>query len=178
MGRKVTCKICKTKGDSDIFYRITNEKGLNSYYCSKSEYENMINEQQKRYELLKYVAEEVLEYDNGQIVPPSMVKRISKLNEFYDFEVIHEVFRQSKETIQYWINNKNFTSEFGMSSYVMRIIEGNINDVYNSWKFKKQQEIKQENIPINVELISQIEELKPNTKVDDGILGFLDEEDI
>lgn len=178
VGRMVKCKICKTKGDSDVFFRVTNEKGVNSYYCNQDEYEHMINEQQKRYDLLKYVAEDILAYEDGQIVPPSMVKKIGQLNEFYDFEVIYETFKQNKETIQYWINTKGFTSEYGMASYVMKIIEGNINDIYKSWKYKKQQEVKQENTFVDVELIEQMNEVKTVTKSDDGISGFLDEEDM
>lgn len=179
MARKVVCKICKTKGESDKFYKVTDEKGRNSYYCSQEEYENLINERLKFKNLMEYVAVEILEYEDGQIVPPSMVKKITKLNEFYDYDVIHECFKVNKETIQYWIKVKDFSSEYGMASYTMKIIEGSINDIYNKWKFKKQQEVKQENTLVDLSYIDQIED-KPTIKTnnDTGILSFLDEEDI
>lgn len=180
MGRKVVCKICKTKGDSELFYKNTDEKGRNSYYCNLEEYEKLINERVKFKKLMEYIAIEILEYDDGQIVPPSMVKKINKLNKFYDYEVIYECFKQNKESIQYWIKVKNFDSEYGMASYTMKIIEGSINDIYKSWKYKKQQEIKQENKNVDLSYIDQlvVEDVQVKSNNDTGILAFLDEEDI
>jgi len=156
MSRKCTCQICKSKGDTDTFYKITNDKGLNKYYCSKEEFDNFQAKKEKRYNLLKYIAEEVLQLEEGQIVSPSMVKKISKLNEFYDFEVIHESFMVNLDTIHYWIKNKNFSNEYGMVSYIMKIIEGSINDIYNKWKHKKKTLIKQENHSVDLGVLNGI----------------------
>jgi hypothetical protein len=35
MARKVTCQICKSKGDTDTFYKVTDDKGRSKYYCNK-----------------------------------------------------------------------------------------------------------------------------------------------
>lgn len=177
MARKCTCQICKNKGTTEAFYKVTDEKGKSKYYCNKEEYDNMISERNKRTELLKYIAIEVLNYEEDQIVPPVITKKIKEMNSFYDYEVIHECFKMNKETIQYWITNKNFDSEYGMASYIMRIIENNINDVYNKWKHSKKTEQKQENNSLDLEMINEINN---NHKIerDNGILDFLDEEDV
>jgi hypothetical protein len=179
MGRKVVCKICKTKGDSDLFFHITDEKGRRKYYCSQGEYNSFNLEKEKRRELLEYIAVEILKYEDGQIVPPVMTKKIQTLNEFYDYEVLKECFKQNMESIQYWIKVKNFSSEYGMASYIMKIIEGSINDVYNTWKHKKKQKEKQSSDNVNVEIINQLENnTVQKSDKDSGILAFLDEEDI
>lgn len=177
MGRKCVCQICKAKGNTDVFYKVTTDQGKNKYYCNKEEYVNFINEKEKRHDLLKFVAEDVLEYEDGQIVPPVMVKKIEKLHGFYDYEVIHNCFKVQKEAIQYWINNKNFSSEHGMASYVMKIIESNINDEYEKWKHQKNVTKQQDTTDLDVEIIN---ETKHATTVKSGndISEFLDEEDI
>ena len=177
MARKCTCKICKAKGNTELFFKVTDQKGKNTYYCSESEYENFINEKNKRKELLEYVAIEVLNYEEGQIVNPIMVRKISELHKFYDYEVIQECFKVNLDSIQYWMNNKNFTNEYGMVSYIMKIIEGNINDIFNSWKHKQRQQVRQSNETINLEIINDMT-AKTGTKKKDDILSFLDEEDI
>lgn len=179
MARKCTCKICKTKGDTDTFHKVTDEKGRNSYYCNQEEYENFINEKNKRKSLLEYIALEVLNYDEGQIIHPIMIKKINEIHKFYDYEVIQECFKENKDTIQYWIKEKNFTNEYNMVSYVMKIIEGNINDAYNKWKHMKKQmeKLKQDNV--NLDTLNEIENNNINiVKKKDSILAFLDEGDM
>jgi len=183
MGRKVVCKICKEKGDSDQFFYITDEKGRRKYYCSETEYVDFQMKKEKRHKLrlltLEYITHVILNYDHGQIVPPIMTKKIQKLNEFYDYDVIQECFEHNQESINYWIKVKNFQSEYGMVSYIMKIIEGSINDVYHSWKHKKKIREKQESENIDLEIMNQIDNstAKKNDK-NEGIMAFLDEEDI
>jgi hypothetical protein len=179
MGRKVVCKICKEKGDSDLFFHITDEKGRRKYYCSESEYNDFLYQKEQRRELLEFIAVEVLKYEDGQIVPPVMTKKIQTLNEFYDYEVLKECFKQNMESIHYWIKVKNFQSEYGMASYIMKIIEGSVNDVYNGWKHKKKVQEKQQSENADVDIMNQLENntVKKNEN-DEGILAFLDEEDI
>lgn len=178
MGRSVSCKLCKTKGDSDTFYRVTDEKGKRSYYCSLEEYDNFINEKVKREILIKYLAEDVLNYEEGQIVPPVMLKKIKELNGFYDHEVIHQCFIEQRENIQYWIGVKEFTNEFNKVSYIMRIIENNINDTFEKWKHKKKQQLKMENTSVDLDIMNQLDNSKVKKQSNDGISAFLDEEDL
>lgn len=76
MARKCTCQICKTKGNTDSFYKVTDDKGKNKYYCSQLEYESYTLEKEKRNNLMKFIAEEVLGYEEGQIVPPVLIKKL------------------------------------------------------------------------------------------------------
>jgi hypothetical protein len=176
MSRKCKCYVCKKDGTTDTFFRVINEKGQNTYYCSESEYNLSVENKVKRKDLLTFVAEEVLNYEDGQIVPPVMVKKIGKLNEFYDYDVIKECFNVCKGDIQYWMSAKSFDSEFGMASYIMKIIEGKINDVYNRYKHIKKQEVKQENSSIDLS-INDID-VKVTKKKNNNIMNFLDDEDI
>ncbi|MEI2465148.1 hypothetical protein [Niallia taxi] len=179
MARKCTCQICKSKGDTATFYKVTDDKGKNKYYCSKAEYNHFNIEKEKKQLLMKYIAEEVLGYVDGQIVPPILIKKIGDLNKFYDYEVIHKCFELNNDSIKYWIENKGFTSEYGMISYIMKIIESNINDLYKQWKYHKQQTSTIENNVLDVSIINEIEITKPvNKKVDHGILDFLDENEL
>lgn len=180
MARKVTCKICRNIGDTGTFYKVTNEKGINAYFCSKEEYDEREKEKNDRYDLLKYVAEEVLQYKDGQIVPPSMVKRIEKLNKFYKYEVIKESFYINVDTIHYWIKVKDFSNEYGMSSYVMTIIESSINDIYKKWQRQQEQLSKMDKMTIDTSLFNEItiEDVVVKSKGNNGISMFLDEEDL
>lgn len=178
MARNVTCKICKSKGNTDTFYKVTDEKGKNTYYCNKEEYNHFNEEKFKRENLIKYIAEDVFEYTEGQIVNPVLLKKIKEMHGFYDYEVIQECFKLNKENIQYWMNAKQFSNEYNMICYIMKIIEGNINDVYNKWKYKKQQEQKQESTIIDLDIINQTNVIINHTNNDNGITDFLNEEDI
>lgn len=176
MARSCKCQICGKKGTTDTLFQV-NENGKNKYYCNQEEYDVFMKERFKREELIKYISEQVFEYEDGQIVSPVLLKKIKELKGFYDYEVIHECFIINKDNIQYWIKTKNFTSEYNMICYIMKIIECNINDVYSKWKYKKRQLQAQEKTYVDL----SINELNANhvtQKKDDGILAFLDEGDI
>lgn len=178
MGRKVVCKLCKNKGDSDIFHKVSDEKGTSKYYCNQTEYDNWNNENIKRQKLLDFVIFDVFGYEEGQSVNSILFKKLQKLNEFYDNDVILECFVVNKDTIHYWMNNKQFTNEYNMICYIMKIVEGNINDTYNKWKFKQQQAIKQENNSVDLDIMNQLDNNNNSKQDNNGILGFLDEEDM
>jgi hypothetical protein len=177
MARKVTCQICKAKGDTDTFFKVTDEKGKSKYYCSKEEYDHFINEKLKREKLIEFVVLDVFGYEEGQPVNSILFKKIKELNNFYDYEVIYDCFKEHKDTIQYWIKTNGFP-EFNTICYVMKIIEGNINDTYAKWKFKKQQELKMENNSVDLDELNQLDKSDVTITNDSGILAFLDEEDI
>lgn len=176
MGRKVVCKLCKNKGDSDIFHKITDEKGVSKYYCNKEEYENFMNEKEKRRRLIDFVVLDIFGYEKGQTINSILFKKLDELK-FYDNDVIYECFKEHKDTIQYWIKTKGF-DEFGTICYVMKIINGNINDTYNKWKFKQQQAIKQENNSVDLDIMNQLDNNNNSKQDNSGILAFLDEGDM
>lgn len=178
MARKCTCAICKNKGTTDIFYRVDDGKKV-KYYCNENEYMTFILEKEKRMILLDYIANEILELAEGQIINPIMIKKISELKKFYDYEVILESFKLNKGNIHYWMNNKDFSNEYGMISYIMKIIEGSINDVYKKWKKQQEHQVKYENnyLEIDLDVMNNLPNVnaKSNTT---GIQSFLDEDDM
>ncbi|ATF13561.1 hypothetical protein A616_16725 [Brevibacillus brevis X23] len=177
MGRKCVCKICNKKGTTDLYYCVADEKGKKKYYCSQDEYDAFMINKFSKETLFKYIALEVFQYEEGQIIPPVLIKKINTLNQFYNYEVIHECFITCKDDIQYWTKNKQFKNEYGMVSYVMRIIESRINDVFNKWKHRVKLETKQDSSSIDL-LINGIDDVVTNKKDNTGILDFLDEEDM
>ncbi|EWH19850.1 hypothetical protein [Bacillus haynesii] len=180
MARRCVCQICKAKGNTDTFYKVTDQNGKNKYYCNIEEYERFIKEKLKRDNLFKFISEEVFEYDPGQIIPPVMVKSINDLHTFYDYEVIQECFDECQSDIKYWLNAKNFSSEYHMVRYVMKIIESKINDVYKKWRYEIKQKIEEENNVLDFGIINEMERVTPNSNSNnnENILDFLDEEDM
>lgn len=178
MARRVKCRICGKYGTNETFYKVTDENGKSKYYCNQEEYENHINEKRKRDNLIEYIHNEILLLEEGQIINPIMIKKLNELHKFYDWEVIHKTFEKCKDSIHYWIENKNFSSEYGMISYIMKIIESHINDVYNEWKFKKEQERKIESNEIDLGLLNDLEIVNCVKDEDDNILEFLNEDDL
>jgi hypothetical protein len=176
MARNVTCQVCKTKGDTDSFYKVTDDKGKNKYYCSKEEYDTFMEEKEKRERLVDYILLDVFNYKKGQKVNTILFKKLKELSSFYNVEVIHECFIEQKDNIQYWIKTKGF-DEFHSICYMMKIIEGSINDTYNKWKFNKQREGKRGSVSfdLSINIIDTTTSKKTN---DNGILEFLNEEDI
>ncbi|MFS1518606.1 hypothetical protein V1503_19395 [Bacillus sp. SCS-151] len=178
MARKCKCKICRTEGTTDTFYKVTNEKGKNSYFCSEEEYKQSLEEKVKYKELMCFISEQILGYKEGQIVPPVLVKKIMQLKQFYNYEVILKAFELKKDDIHYWIIVKNFNSEYGKVSYIMKIIEGCINDVHDEWVRKKSQHHQQEKHDINSLMNEDIIIKNRNIKNDNSILDFLEEDDL
>lgn len=178
MARKCICQICKAKGDIDTFYKVTDNKGKSKYYCNKEEYDYFIDEKLKREELIKYIAINIFNYEEGQIVSPVLLKKIKEIHNFYPYEVIYQCFVEQKNTIQYWMTIKQFSSEYNMICYIMKIIEGKINDIYSKWKFTKQQEQKQKNNIVDLDILNHVETIKQQNEKNTGILAFLDEGDL
>lgn len=151
---------------SDIFYSVKKEGRGNrfSYYCSKEEYELYIKEQKdsrkkkevlftekelnrlkkeqetKKYkDLMDFVMDEIYHYEKGMVFPSSLIVRIKKLKDFYDYDIIKDAFAASYDSIMWALSNKNFTNEYNKTSYIMAIVESKINDVYLEAKRKESQ---------------------------------------
>ncbi|UWD95645.1 hypothetical protein NX081_11095 [Bacillus velezensis] len=181
MARRCVCQICKANGTVDTFFRVSDDKGKNKYYCTKDEYETYINDKVKRKNLLNYIAKDVLNYREGQVIPPIFLKKIAELNRFYDYEVIQICFEKNQQTIQYWLTNKEFYNEYGMISYIFKIVESNINDVYKEWLHEQNQRMIEKNHHLDIAIVNQTNivdstSLKQNNSPK-NITEFLDGED-
>lgn len=183
----VTCTVCKNKANNTEMFSIK-VGNRNRYFCSESEYEEHIKVKKSKEELMSkfnelyvYVAVEILNYELGQITPPHLRKRIRKLNDNYEFDVIKYCIESLTTYLKKVVANTTFQDDMHMVNYVMVIIENNINDAYKVMKHKKSIEQKQKSHTIDYEIMNDlIEERKPiSTKstVSNGIMNFLDEED-
>lgn len=141
MARKVKCKICKKEMTTDTAYCVEGDydkygKVKRSYYCSKEEYEHKKKEQETKEECYKY-AEELINLPYSAL----MRKKINELAKYYEYQVIYRCFKADRDKISFWANNKTFNNEHALVSYIIAIINGNINDINKQYK-KEQEDFK------------------------------------
>lgn len=186
MGRKVKCKYCSELGTSDTFYKLS-EGNKNKYFCNKNEADQYLQAELKRKEqnelrseALTYIHDEVLEYQEKQLLPKYIIKRTSELSEFYPWQVIKGCFKMKRKAIQLSMQTKEFNNEHFMAKYIMAIVERVINDVNALWKHRQVQLQERELIINNIQMdvyenmsTEQINIKKENKDISE----FLDEED-
>jgi len=115
----------------------------------KAEWDNLYN----------YVKKEILQYDNSQSIPPTLVLRLKGLatgkyienkkiedRAKYSFKIILYTFQICKPKIIYAICGKEFKNEANKFNYICKIVENNINDVYNRVKMSQKNQEKTETI--------------------------------
>ncbi len=191
---KVICKQCKNQIDKKEALQITEEgKKRSIYFCSDDEYKqySLIQdeknrqieldklEKQKFNELDIYIASEILGYEVGQIVPPFLKKRVKKLAQNYDYEVIKLCFEYMKKDLNYYLSNKEFEDDQHKVNYIMIVIENNINDTYKIWKRKKELQAKHDTHNIDINILDEINNTTHHqNKETNGIMDFLEEEDM
>ena len=133
MARSCKCKVTGEIGTTDTFVKIGKY-----YYKSQAVYDA----EQKRINtyksLLDYICNEFLGYGDGQPFPTSLPKKIKELS-FYDYEVILETFKILHDDICYWLEHKQFETEYGKISYMFAMVRDKIADV-NSDKIRKEQQ--------------------------------------
>ena len=131
----VTCRICKTKIDRDIAYKV----GKNRYFCSEEEYiqdlerkEKAFLEEQERKEKLQKIKDDV--YDMicvllGRKTTNTMLfKELAELNEIYTYDNVYTYIYDNFELLEKTMDEKTFSSEYGEIRYLFSIIKNNIND--------------------------------------------------
>ncbi len=133
MARKVKCQITHEWGTSDTFVKIEDK-----YYKSREIYDAEQKRKEAYKTLIDYVCTEFLGYGDGQPFPTSLPKKIKELS-FYDNEVILETFKKCHDEICYWLEHKQFKTEYGKISYIFAIVRDKIADV-NSEKIRREQQ--------------------------------------
>lgn len=168
--RRCKCQITGEWGTVSTFYKVRH-KGRNLYYKNEATYLKSIEDKKKKAELNTFVANEVLNYDNGQYLPPLFLKKINELNKLYPMDVITETFKRNKDDLQYWMSqDSKFSNEYGKISYMIAIIKNNINNEYEKWKIKQRRDRVDNTVNVDVDLIDiHI----GNKKSDNGISDFL-----
>jgi len=112
--------------------------------------------------LYQYVKKEIMLYDDSQALSRNIVLGLKGLTQGkevannniqstanYSFELILLTFKFCKSQIFKSISGKNFKSDVQKFIYIKRIVENNINDVYNRLNNVKKSEEKVETVDIS-----------------------------
>lgn len=97
--------------------------------------------------LYEYVRTKVMRYDSNQALPSKMILRLKGMmnGKFiannstkdmanYSYDVVLNTFKYSMPDIQRALGSVSFRDESHKFNYVMKIVEGNLNDVYMRMK--------------------------------------------
>lgn len=137
-GRKVKCYATGEIGNSLTFYKAPDKH----YYKNKKIYEQRKRDIELHKQIIDIIVDDFLNYQHGQKFPTILTKKLAELK-FYPNEVILKTIEKCKSTIQYYMDNKEFDSDYGKIGYIFAIIVNNINDIYRDWKRNQIIETKQ-----------------------------------
>lgn len=165
--RKVKCRICKKELPKEQAYKVKKGK-TNQYYCTKEEYDNLMQQKEDRLKCLDTIAKIM----NIPMIPPVMVKQINTLNSFYTYGIIKKTFEENKQNIQWVLENKDFKSEFAKTKYIISIVANNINKVFLREREMDKQVINKKTDIVDVDIFTE-EIVTTKRKVSD-ISDFLD----
>lgn len=168
MARKCKCHITGEIGTTDTFVKIGNY-----YYKNQTVYDADQKEKQSYKRLVEYISYEFLGYGDGQPFPSSLPKLLKRF-EYYDNDVILEAFKECAKDIHYWLDNKQFTSEYGKLSYMFKIVEGSIADINKRVLLRQKQERETKRVTVESDDLSSIGTKKRGK----DISHFLDDDDL
>lgn len=107
----------------------------------------MTEKEKRDWEALYFYVKNLLGYDENQALSSTMVLRLKGLltNKFiengnikdganYSYEVILTTFKYCSQSIQKALRTNSWTSESHKFNYMLKIVEGNINNVYMRMK--------------------------------------------
>lgn len=114
----------------------------------KTPRKRMTKEEQEAWDsLYEYVRTKVMRYDSNQALPSQMVLRLKGMlnGKFmangstkdmanYSYDVVLNTFKYSMPDIQRALGSVSFRDESHKFNYIMKIVEGNLNDVYMRMK--------------------------------------------
>lgn len=191
---KVKCVYCAEKIERDTAFKRfkTLDSKRFSYFCSEHEYNLYIKmqeeklaeleerrlEEEKRKELISYVVEEFLDYEEGMVFPTFIHRAVKDLSTFYTYPMMKEAIKRGEESIRWAMENRDFEDDTRKLQYIMAVCKGNINNVYKEWKqaeeFSKNKAQKNEEVAM-----FEVETVKYRSrKSTKDISAFLSEEDI
>jgi hypothetical protein len=121
------------------------------YYSSQGAFERLENEKMYRQKCLEEIGN-IMGYGNGQLFPTIVAKKLKEY-ESYGYDVVYQTIIGKKQAIINSISNKDFTSEYNKTSYIMAIITNSINDFYK----RKQSKEKLKHIDKTVATTEEVE---------------------
>ena len=123
MARSCKCHITGETGTTDTFVKI------GKYYYKNQEIYDAEQKRKETYKsLIDYICYEFLGYGDGQPFHTSLPKKIKELS-FYDYETILETFQKCHDDICYWMEHKQFETEYGKLSYIFAMVKDKLSDV-------------------------------------------------
>ena len=139
----------------------------------------MTKKEKQDWESLYYYVKNLLNYDENQALPSTMVLRLKGLltskfienknikdNSNYSYETILNTFKFCSNDIKNGLRTNTFKDEQHRFNYILKIVEKNINDVYI--RMKNSQKAKEEAKNISVETYThEVAEFKPREKKKD-----------
>lgn len=175
MGRKCKCYLCKKELESKEAYVHTSisktGKLTTKKYCNEQEFIDYQKEMDFRKCIFDFM-KELLAYEENQILPTTINKKVSELHNGYSYEEIYETLGFCKETLTYWCNLEGkFDKEYQKISYIFAIIINSINEVSKKIKRENRLDTKTENHIIEVDLFDDVPITNTNKK---DISSFLD----
>lgn len=129
------------------------------YYSSQGAFEHLMLEKTYRQKCIEELGN-ILGYSKDQKFPTIVAKKLKEY-ESYGYEVVFETICNKKQVIINSISNKDFTSEYNKTSYIMAIITNSINDIYKQHQDKK----KLQHIDKTVATIEEVESAVTPVKV-------------
>jgi hypothetical protein len=122
----------------------------------------MSEEEKKSWENLYYYVKDLLGYDENQALSSTMVLRLKGLltNKFiennniestsnYSYEVILNTFKFCSPTINKALKTNSWANEMHRFNYILKVVEGNINNVYLRMKNVQRTKEEAENTTID-----------------------------
>ena len=113
-------------------------------------------------ELYEYVKSEIMGYDENQSLDRYMILRLRGMqkgqymaNKYmenvanYPFDIILLTFKYVKPKLDYMLKTKDFTDEHHKFNYIMKIVENNLNLVYNKAKKVREEKLRLEQVEVD-----------------------------
>lgn len=175
MGRKYKCALCKSEIDEDSAYIRSSissvGKLIRKRYCSQEELCEHEHEMTCR-KMIFDIMRDLLEYEEKQVLPTTVNKKLSELHYGYTYNSIYETFVSCMETLRYWCGlDGKFDKEYQKISYIFAIITNSVNEIDKKIKRDKELDKKQDNHTIEVDVFDDIPNATTNKK---DISSFLD----
>ena len=177
MGRSYKCKGCGCKTPPGVFYKhehvTSGGNKQNQYFCSKEEFDEIQIQKEFRTKVLAMLHNNILNYDDKQLIPHTLVGDMSKLGKSYGWDVLLKCIEDCLDPLSYWMGlDGKFTNEHGRCRYISAVISNNINDTYIAFKRDKNNKVIEETNTIEIDMmdIEVVSKRKPKS----DISSFLD----
>lgn len=136
--------------------------------------------------LYTYVKSNIMGYDDNQALSSTMVLRLKGLltNKFiengniestanYSYEVILNTFKYCSTDIQKALRTNSWTNEMHKFNYILKVVEGNINNVYMRMKNVEKAKEEAKNTIINTTNHTGAEYQRKTKEVNNELLNDL-----